>query len=350
VLVFGTAALLLALAPLGRPVRAEPGPAEAARPGAIAAAPHELGSIDLQPESVEASVGVPVTLGVRVYDASGALYAGEGTSIFVRMVFLPGSANDPGAAQSFHLSCRTESAGWCSVTYTPLRAGRDVLCARIWGGRGTCDEPVGASERDDLIDVVRVTVRRSGAATPTAPPAPTAAPTPTPKSTKQPAPDSSPTPPRKTPRPKPDASPVPVTTPRPRQTTAPNSAGNAPTAGTEGPSSTASPVLIAGGGSSGPRATPGGAFAGGSSAGSAASPPPRQPDGLGAATFSGGSIIKLEAAAAVATSFGFPIALMVAVALFLILQPRLDERDPKLRKAPRTYGELLLPFEREVDL
>lgn len=342
-LVFGTAALLLALAPLGRPVRAEPGPAEAARPGAIAAAPHELGSIDLQPESVEASVGVPVTLRVRVYDASGALYAGEGTSIFVRMVFLPGSANDPGAAQSFHLSCRTESAGWCNVTYTPLRAGRDLLCARIWGGRGTCDEPVGASEQDDLIDVVRVTVRRSGAATPTAAPAPT------PKSTKQPAPDSSPTPPRNTPRPKADASPVPVTTPRPRQRAAPSSAGNAPTAGTQ-TSSTASPVLIAGGGSSGPRATPGAALAGGSSAGSAASPPPRQPDGLGAATFSGGSIIKLEAAAAVATSFGFPIALMVAVALFLILQPRLDERDPKLRKAPRTYGELLLPFEREVDL
>lgn len=344
-LVFGAAALLLALAPLGRPVRAEPGSGSAAGPGGMAAAPHQLGSIDLQPESVKASVGAPVTLEIRVYDASGALYAGEGTSIFVRMVFLPGSANDPGAAQSFHLSCRTESAGWCSVTYTPLRAGRDVLCARIWGGRGTCDEPVGASEQDDLIDVVRVTVRASAAATPTA------APTPTPKSTKPPAPDSSPTPPRRTPRPKPDAPPVPTATPRPHRTVAPNPTGKAPNpAGTEEPSATSSPVLVAGGGSSRPSATPRGALAGGSAAGSAASPGPRDPDGLGAPTFSGGSIIKLEAAAAVATSFGFPIALMVAVALFLILQPRLDERDPKLRKAPRTYGELLLPFEREVDL
>jgi hypothetical protein len=303
-----------------------------------AAAAHP-GSIDLQPESVEASVGVPVTLRVRVYDASGALYAGEGTSTFVRMVFLQGSANDPGAAQSFHLSCRTESAGRCSVTYTPLRTGRDLICARISGGPATCDEPVGASEQDDPIDVVRVNVHPSLAPTPSA--APTSSPAPT-KAT--PAPTRSPKPPKVTPRPTSEAPAPSTATPRPHKTAAPSPAGP------DEPAPTSSPVLVAGGSGPGPSATPGGAVAGTGSKGSGASPAPREADGFGAAASFAGSLIKPDAAAAVATTFGFPIALMVAVVLFLLLQPRLDDRDPKLRQAPRAHSELLLPFEREIDL
>jgi hypothetical protein len=100
------------------------------------------------------------------------------------------------------------------------------------------------------------------------------------------------------------------------------------------------------------------------SAGSA--PEPAVPDGLtGApdgppagdvgAIISGvarqiGSTVKPEAAAAIATTFGFPLVLMVAVLLFLLGQSRLDGRDPKLRAAPLTAAESVLPFRDEEAL
>ena len=363
--------LALVLAPLALPVRAEPGSSSGGGPGAAAAPGAHPHSLDLQAESVQASRGAPITLFARVYDETGALYVGDGT--FVRLVFMPGSPNDPGAAESFHLSCRTESAGWCSVTYTPLLTGRDVICARTWGGRAACNESVGAPERDDLVDLVEVIVR-----VPTTP-APTTAPTPRPTPTERPAP--SPTAavtPRPTPRPtarpttrpgsSPTAAPTPDRTPTrtpgpppsvppaptpdgpglPAATPAPEGSAPATQAGSDDPSTTPSPALIAGGGGSGPGSPPDGAPAGGGGAGI----PPQAPDrgGLGAAFAGFGSLLKPEAAGAVAANFGFPIALMVAVALFLLLQPRLDRRDPKLHKAPRTYAEMLLAFEHEVDL
>ncbi|HEX5823528.1 MAG TPA: hypothetical protein VFY18_03620 [Candidatus Limnocylindrales bacterium] len=55
-------------------------------------------------------------------------------------------------------------------------------------------------------------------------------------------------------------------------------------------------------------------------------------------------------AVAVAASFGFPLALMLAVLLFLIIQSRLDDRDPKLRAAPLTSADTFLPFADEGDL
>jgi len=55
-------------------------------------------------------------------------------------------------------------------------------------------------------------------------------------------------------------------------------------------------------------------------------------------------------AMAVAATFGFPLALMLAVLLFLIIQSRLDDRDPKLRAAPLTSAETYLPFANEGDL
>jgi len=49
----------------------------------------------------------------------------------------------------------------------------------------------------------------------------------------------------------------------------------------------------------------------------------------------------------VAKTFTFPLALAVIVLLFLVLQKRLDDRDPKLRYAPRAAGEAYLVFEEE---
>jgi mannose/fructose/N-acetylgalactosamine-specific phosphotransferase system component IIC len=60
--------------------------------------------------------------------------------------------------------------------------------------------------------------------------------------------------------------------------------------------------------------------------------------------------VKAEAASAVAQTFGFPLALMLAVLLFLLIQSRMDERDPKLRRAPLTNAETTIPFVSEVDL
>ncbi len=54
--------------------------------------------------------------------------------------------------------------------------------------------------------------------------------------------------------------------------------------------------------------------------------------------------VKPAAVAAVATTFGFPIALMVAVLLFLLIQGRLDGRDPKLRAAPLTAADTTVAF------
>ncbi len=63
-----------------------------------------------------------------------------------------------------------------------------------------------------------------------------------------------------------------------------------------------------------------------------------------------GSAVKTEAATAVAQTFGFPIALMLAVFAFLLMQGRMDERDPKLRRAPLTGAETTVLFVDEADL
>lgn len=59
------------------------------------------------------------------------------------------------------------------------------------------------------------------------------------------------------------------------------------------------------------------------------------------------STVRPEAVRAVAATFTFPLALAVLVLLFLVLQRRLDDRDPKLRNAPRSTGEAYLAFEEE---
>jgi hypothetical protein len=61
-----------------------------------------------------------------------------------------------------------------------------------------------------------------------------------------------------------------------------------------------------------------------------------------------GPTVQPAAVAAVASTFGFPLALMLAVLLFLIIQSRLDNSDPKLRSAPLTTAETYLPYVDEV--
>jgi hypothetical protein len=61
-------------------------------------------------------------------------------------------------------------------------------------------------------------------------------------------------------------------------------------------------------------------------------------------------IVKPAAAVAVASNFGFPLVLMVAVVLFLVIQTRVDRRDPRLRAALGSTTESLVPFEDEERL
>jgi hypothetical protein len=56
-------------------------------------------------------------------------------------------------------------------------------------------------------------------------------------------------------------------------------------------------------------------------------------------------VVRPEAVAGVAQTFSFPLALALVVVLFLLVQPRLDDRDPKLRTAPRSPADLLVGFE-----
>jgi hypothetical protein len=60
-----------------------------------------------------------------------------------------------------------------------------------------------------------------------------------------------------------------------------------------------------------------------------------------------GRVVRAEAVASVATTFSFPLALALLVVLFLLVQPRLDDRDPKLRTAPRSPADLLVGFEED---
>jgi hypothetical protein len=58
-------------------------------------------------------------------------------------------------------------------------------------------------------------------------------------------------------------------------------------------------------------------------------------------------VVQPAAAAAVVSSFGFPLVLMGAVVLFLVIQTRVDRRDPRLQAALRSGPEPLVPFEDE---
>lgn len=61
-------------------------------------------------------------------------------------------------------------------------------------------------------------------------------------------------------------------------------------------------------------------------------------------------VVRPEAAVAVATEFGFPLILTVAVLAFLLIQGYVDRRDPKLRMAPHSSVEQYVKFAAEDDL
>ena len=60
-----------------------------------------------------------------------------------------------------------------------------------------------------------------------------------------------------------------------------------------------------------------------------------------------GLILRPEAALAVASEFTFPMALALAVLLFLVVQDQIDRRDPKLRTAPQRQTDTFIRFEPE---
>jgi len=62
------------------------------------------------------------------------------------------------------------------------------------------------------------------------------------------------------------------------------------------------------------------------------------------------STVKPAAVAALAQTFTFPLALAVLVLLFLLIQSRLDGRDPKLRYAPRAAGEARVRIRSSADI
>lgn len=71
---------------------------------------------------------------------------------------------------------------------------------------------------------------------------------------------------------------------------------------------------------------------------------------LNAAADQIGRVVQPEAAAVVAVAFGFPLGLSLAVLLFLVVQGRVDARDPKLRLAPKTRDDVLIAFRDEGQL
>jgi hypothetical protein len=60
--------------------------------------------------------------------------------------------------------------------------------------------------------------------------------------------------------------------------------------------------------------------------------------------------VQPEVVQAVAETFTFPLALMFLVLIFLVVQHRLDRRDPKLRGGPAAGTEIVLPFVEEDHL
>jgi hypothetical protein len=71
---------------------------------------------------------------------------------------------------------------------------------------------------------------------------------------------------------------------------------------------------------------------------------------LGAAIQQVVRVVKPQAAVVVAAAFGFPLILSICVVLFLLAQGWFDARDPKLRMAPQTPVETIVPFKDEAQI
>jgi hypothetical protein len=322
---------------------------------AIAADNPKATYLDLEAETASGAAGTTFVLTATVYDQFGELFTRS--NVNVKMWWLSGP-NGQGQGGSSDLDCSTGSEGSCSVSYDAALAGTDLICAAIGGSANQCTEAWDSAELDDDHDTVRrVVTDPEPEPTPTPTPQPTPTPTPEPTATPTPEPSPTPTPARAaTPTPTPEATPDP--SPTPDAAVAPT-----PTPGVT-PSPSPTPLFTARGNGAGP-ATPGEAIGGaagpttpGQSGGQGRTggQSPNLPTGNGpidlgdvldAAAGQAALIVKPAAAAAVASSFAFPLILMVIVLFFLVVQPRMDGRDPKLRNAPRTTSETLVPFEEE---
>jgi hypothetical protein len=296
---------------------------------------------DVDPETADVAPGDTVTLEVhmRRIDGSHARYR-EGNRD-VHFVFLPGSANDQEAdPDDPDMTCDTGWDAICSVSYVAANAGVDVICAFVgrpdrWD-RECDDEPWNAADLGDDADTIRRVV-----AVPLPVVVQTPQPVPTPLPTPAPTPVAAPPPP-------PAVTPVPAPVPSPEATPTPTAepvrdaiiplvaADDTPV---EPPAAAPPPVQQP----SDPAAAP-------------AAPPTADDEGavLGqiweAATDGISRAVSPEAAAQVAKTFGFPLALMLAVLLFLIVQDRVDRRDPKLQTAPRTVFDTVVRFKEEHEL
>jgi cell division septation protein DedD len=178
--------------------------------------------LDVEPESESVEAGSEAVLIARVQDASGAP-----VDAHVRFRILDGSPND----RAQDLSCYTGDDGECTVTYTAVDTGTDLICGRAGGSQDPCSEPLGAPELDDRVDTVEriigdptpePTPTPDRTPTPTLEPTPTATPEPTPTPTLEPTPTATPEPtPTATPDPTPTPTPEPTATPTPTQAPTP---------------------------------------------------------------------------------------------------------------------------------
>lgn len=71
---------------------------------------------------------------------------------------------------------------------------------------------------------------------------------------------------------------------------------------------------------------------------------------VGVAAEQVGRYVHPEAVAIVAAEFTFPLVLALGVLAFLVVQHRVDRRDPKLRLAPQNVVETLVQFQGEDQL
>lgn len=256
--------------------------------------------------TADVAPGQLVTLSVLMLRSDGSRATRSEGDADVHFYFLPGSPNDQRTRRNEpDLRCRTGDDAWCTVSYLARNEGVDVICAHV-GGRGRwetmCAESWEARDLDNGSDVVR---RRIAV-------------------------------PVRGPTSRPDPEPEPTATPTPE----PSEVLVVPVAGDRGGTSPGRPTP----------AVP-----------VPVSPVPAPP---AAEVDTGGVLwqvwsaivegvehaVRPEAAAKVATTFGFPLVLMLAVLLFLVIQDLIDRRDPKLRAAPRTVTETLQKFRDEDEL
>jgi hypothetical protein len=289
-------------------------------------------------------VGGTVTITAVLYDASGAVVSGKGTSVRVRFYFTAESPNDiVVAGNRADLDCTTGTVGWCQVAYVAAHGGTDTICAVVAGPASGCLDAGGSSPHADQLDVTIDTQP------PTPTPATFVAPTPTPSPT-----PAAPSGPVATPTPAATPTSAPSSKPSPKPTPSPS-----PTADPTPSPRTASDSTAAGGSTSGPADPTSGS-------GPAGEPAPRPlppridavrgepPATVHAVVDDVAKQIRAAvdpvAVVAVASTFTFPLSLMAVVLLFLLVQGRLDGRDPKVRTARRGTADATVPFVEESDL